>query len=247
MANPTFIQRPMLDGRVIFHVSGEKLEVTSYGLGGKAELVIPLIDLSPNYTRVSRHRWVLAMGLLGLSALLFGIIWASLTSDEPHNHLARELGILLAVTLSYGVRSLMPFVHYEFRSRDGKNTLRVFREIYQAKECDAFIAQLAACIQAVHGGLTPAEIAQQLDSIEARPADPFQKQWVLALVFGALAAVLPALPGFTHKLDAFGLLLVIGLTIGAMTCCVYSFLHKERLRWLSLIGAALGLVPPLFY
>jgi hypothetical protein len=238
----------MLEGRAIFHVSGDKLEVTTYGLSGKSEFVYPLGDLSPHCTKVSQRKLALAFGLLAISAILGAVIWKGLTSDEPANHFIYKLGLFLAVIFSYSVRAMLPFVHYEFRRQDGQKAFNVFRELHQTKECDAFVSQLSLCIEAAQGGLIPADISGHLRDIETgKKGLPIENKWISALVFGACAALLPLIPGYTDILSGFGALLVIGCTIGGMSLCVLSFLAKERWRWLSLIGAALGMVPPLFY
>jgi len=233
----------------IFQVSGDHLEVTQYGLKLTDRKVskIALREISPSYTLVSERKLTLGVAALCGSIMLVILVGHIISGDDPSQLLVKELAFVLTITSTVSIRCFLPFTRYEFRDSRGGLVFSVYREIWQSRQADAFIAQLVLCIEAAHGGLSAHEISSHLAKIEIPPPPPRQLRWAASVFFGAVAAFLPVIPRFFPVLADLGALLVMGMSFGALLMCVLSFLAKEPLRWLSIAGATLGLVPPLFY
>lgn len=247
MTHPTFIQNAWLGGRAIFHVSGAKIEISSRSLGQKLEAQFLLSELSPVSRRISEFKPKLALILFGMAFLAGNFVWWLHDIDEHLGKLIVHYCYpFIAIPVALGVRALFPFVRFEFRKVDGGAAFQIFEEVHQKKACAAFVAQLSLCIEAAKGSVLTSEIGSLLDRLEPT-STPVEHRWKGSMIFGALAVLLPPIPSYADVLGGVGVLVVMGCTIGSMIFCAVSFSAKERFRWLSLLGASMGLVPPFFY
>ena len=75
-------------------------------------------------------------------------------------------------------------------------------------------------------------------------AEPY---WKLAIYSGVLSAVYPLAAETVTALKEWTFLVVMLGTFGGLLFGVFSFVAKERMRYVSLVGMALALIAPLFY
>ena len=248
MSNARFFAKSRL-GTVYFEIQGEHLLIE--GVGSENWKCRPLLLRSINPKPELRSIRVPALFWVPLffSAACWLVAWCVLPSDwqelqrqsVPVFFMLMGPSILGAGFLGLALQGLPPLQFYVFRNHWGRDAFQIAREGTHLTECDIFVQELQRCIAIASGEAPPRESDEVL---APAPAAPPQK-WLLGLVCGGTAAVLPWLPNFVGF--GFGFVVVFFLTIGALIFSVYSFSAKEKLRWLSLLGAVLGLVPPLFY
>lgn len=244
MARPVFIATT-LTGRTTYIASPTQIDISSFGLNGRRDLLLPLAWLKPDYERVERHRPLLAVTTLSICALFVWAMFKIGEAGEPLSQIVHLVAPLLAGPLAVGLRALFPYVWYEFRDRNGHVRFAVIREPFQTKACDAFVAQLQVSIELARGSLPDENRDEYLAQLELPDAPPPQHVWKLSVGAGVASAVLPWAGDFAR--DAGGALIVMALSFAGMTLAAVSFHQKERLRWLALLGAACSLVPAFLF
>jgi hypothetical protein len=137
-------------------------------------------------------------------------------------------------------------VFYQFRNHWGNPIFNIVRERKQARECDAFVAQLVQCIELLANEVPPAPEARA-DGGSALSTTVGQDRWKVSIILGAFAAALPLWQGALHYLGDMAFPFVFLVCVVGVAMGVLSFLAKETWRWLALVGMALSLVPPFFY
>lgn len=246
MPSPIFIQRGF-GGRAIFLVSSRNLEITTSSLRGRWVQHHLLHSLDPTPKRIAEYSPQLLVSMTVVSILFGQWIWQLLRAGPAFVLFAEALLPVLLVTTAIGLRALLPFVRYEFSYCNGAPAFNVHREPYQGRDCDNFVAELIVCIDAARGRLERESITDLVAGIASPPVPPAEWKWLGALVCGSIAAILPFVHGFDRTFDAMAGPVLLAFNAGSVILAVYSFLGKERRRWLALLGVAATWFSPLFF
>ncbi len=247
MSKPTFIQDSRL-GRAIFQIGDEYIEVCARQFGRKIDQRFLLRTIDPRFISLSRRFLGLILIPLGFSISLGVAIWRIPHQNLFPHEVLPTLYIYLAVTLWFTIRGIPPVTFFEFRNHWGQMKFRINRDKKQAKECDAFVAELALRIEMASNGISSKEVARILEpdgpysTQDRQPADSRFHKGKASLVFGAIAFAFSLVP---HTDEFFwSVPLMFLCSLGGVVLGVYSFSSKETGRWFSLVGIVFSVIPP---
>lgn len=228
-------------GRSIFELHPETLEITSALFGTRARAEIPLSTISPHY-EIAAAGHLRAIGFLTILILVCILVVRLIFAQSVMPHDIAMYPAAIALALAWAATRLIPRSEFFIFCDHWKRPLfTILREREQAAECEEFIHALLDHLEG--RGVLP-ENPERLAEAERPP----QNLWKIALGCGALAALVPPLlQGRVQHAETVLLPAVIATCGCGVAACVYSFMRAERRRWWSLVGAALCLLPPLFY
>ena len=123
--------------------------------------------------------------------------------------------------------------------------------------CNAFIEALLERIERVDNPETEASTvtppAQRPSAVtlpqpeELRLFGSNEIRWKLSVAAGFASAGFPLVAPRIAANDLVILVVVLIGTLGGLLFAVLSFMAKGRMRYVSILGAILGFIPPLFY
>lgn len=244
MADYVFIQRSRF-GRSIFTLRAEELEITSYLLGQKTEVRVPLRSISSDYVREARRLpWLFRVPLvIALASFLFAYLarfrwgWPEMVAMYP----ASAFGIgCLAFALQHARRVEL----FVFRDHWERHLFSVIREREQGGECDAFVRELLDRLESVETGRRLTDTADSSHDTSGAPAAANRS--MLSIAAGAFSALVPPITE-PFLPSPFTLALVIAASTGGFIWAFHAFAAKEPNRYWSLAGVGLSIVPIVFY
>lgn len=255
MPAATFIQNSRA-GRAIFEISRDEVHVSSWMLGRRGELRVPVRELSPNYVpgsvRIYTALYGSLAGVLVCSATLWLLYRTDAVPEGPQGFLAHWPLIGLAASLVNAIRFTPRVEFFTFCNQWGRPVFSIVREKKQAAECDAFILTLVAAIELAHSEMSEADrkdalrpLLDELQSSAVVSGDV--PKWQLSLATGLAAVLLPLLPGVIASWGDLLFFVEFPLCVVAMAFGILALWNREPRRWWGLLGVALGLVPLFFY
>jgi hypothetical protein len=249
----TFTQDSRL-GRRIYQIREDALFISvPRAKGGFDEYRADLRGLDPEYQRRVTRDWALltvpgSTLVFALAALL--LLKRAELPEGAVPYFTHWPLILAASSLILVIKGLRRTESYLFKDYAGRPAVAIIREPEQAGECADFIAGLVAHIGIAQANLTATERARTLQALD-RELSPMARAgrevplWLLALVFGMLAAGVPWLPGAAGDPSLF--FIIFPLCVCGVAAGYFSFMKREPRRWWGVLGALLSLVPPFFY
>jgi hypothetical protein len=173
MSSPVFLQDSRL-GRAIFSVEGVCLEITHTGLIKKPARLIPLHSLSSDYVRTRNRNWemiLISLFLAGISGVL--TLFASRVKEPGLDMIVLLPGMMTAVYLWWGLRSIPKVDVAAFSERSGKPAFLIARSTKQAPDFDQFVGELVSRIKA-HSGPDPTRMnsPNKMSQSTASPVTP---------------------------------------------------------------------------
>lgn len=255
MPAATFIQNSRA-GRAIFEISRDKIHVSSWLLGRRSELRVPIRELSSKYVSGSVRIYAVLYGSLAgvlvCSAALWLLYHTDAVPEGPQGFLAHWPLIGLAASLINAIRFTPRVEFFTFCNQWGRPVFSIVREKKQAAECDAFILTLVAAIELSHSEMSEADrkdaLRPLLDELQSSAVVSGDiPKWQLSLATGLAAVLLPILPGVIASWGDLLFLIEFPLCVVAMALGILAIWNREPNRWWGLLGVALGLVPLFFY
>ena len=245
----TFIQESRV-GRTILQVNGDVLEGTYSFLGKKSQIRVKLRAIDP---QPLRRKWrfsalpVMLFSMIVLGSVATVGVWWILPEDAK---LVAVWPCTIPIALLFpAVRSLRPMEIIFFRNHWGRNAFYIIREPRQGPECDAFVLALVEHIRRATDG----EEARAVDERAAPTPLPSYsslvvQKWPWTVILGTISVIFPNIP---HVEEALGddMTHFAGFLISASGAFLsfMSFQRRERLKYVSLVGAILCLIAPFFY
>jgi hypothetical protein len=233
-------------GRVIFTLKSDALEIVQKRFGLLETVVVPLRSISPDYEHVARRLpfWSLLPALLTAAALLGAyclLIWQDVVPSAWAMYPA-AFGVLI---LWGTTRLLRRFDCFVFRDHWKSEIFVIAREEGQATECDAFLHTLLDHIEAAERGSDPPPPVSI--GVSHLPVEHTELKWKISLGAGVLATTLPLINLIEPEMTFYVAVVVLGATACSLLATFAAFTQKERMRYWSLLGSALSLVPYVFY
>ena len=257
MPDATFIQRSRV-GMSIFMLRADHLDVTVYHFGAKSSRQIPLKSISSEYQLMAQRFWYLILVPLVLAAACIGVAYAIL-SEEALPHIWTIYVVIFFVSAVVATLRGVPRVEvFVFFDHWKKPLFFIVREAAQAEECNAFVHDIIDHIEeresdspktrSAHAtGQSPGAAAAALRVAPKNRLARSEPHWMIALASGIFSAGYPLLAERVTGLGDWMFHMVFLGTFGGLLFGVLSFLAKERMRLLALVGMAFGLIAPVFY
>jgi hypothetical protein len=254
VADVVFIQRSRL-GRSIFTLHDDAIHVLTRTFLGTSDLKFPLRSISPDYdlkaVRIPALIWLPLLFSGGCFRLFYVLVdrdwWPEYFALYP---------LMFAFIFGWAAfQGVARLEHFVFSSHTKMPLFSIYRERAQQAECDAFVRELLDRIERVTLGLAPAEVIAPPVSAVRLPSDEDDapevrsagNRWIVALAAGLLSAVYPVymydLPGRLF----YSIEVVVLASTAGLVATYLSFAAKERMKYWALAGAALCLVPLIFY
>jgi hypothetical protein len=251
MADLAFIQKSRI-GRKFFLLKDDSIEVTLTFRGKRQQERIMLRTVNDDYERIARYFRSLVVVPLVLSGFCFWIVYVILGQDRLPHEFGLYPGIFALSFLLAAIKGVPKVDTFQFYNHWERPIFYIVRERNQAEECDAFVGELLHRIECAEKGVQLRGEEQANSYAQLTPGSlglllVGEYRWKTSIVLGALSAGLPWLTQITHRFDDYLFMLIFGATVGGVSFCVLSIQSKERFRFLSLAGAALALIAPLFY
>lgn len=211
----------------------------------KFEKTFPLSFTSPDYVRVRRRLHYLVQFPLVVACVALLIIRVlSFLPLGLYQLVVEFLGMIIFVAIWSAIRGIAPVEVVIFRNTSGKVQFDLVKEKKQAKEFEDFVSRLTSAIRGDNDSNTT---GIQVDVAEADGTATSHSYFCIAsLVVGSLWLEISHLAYWDRMggADSFLGFLVSLLGVGL---CVVSFSRVEKLRYLSVIGAALTFVHLFFH
>ncbi len=248
MASPTFIQSSRV-GRSIFQLRGDVIEITQTILGRRQETRIPIKTLSRDYDRIARRMPQLFVIPLVLCIPCFWVIDYILGQKEVPHEFAIYPGLFMLALVVAAMRGVPRIDRFQFYDYWKKPIFHIIREKKQGEECDAFVRELLERIECGENGRSISDHKTELEGVSDGlfQVQVGEHRWKASVLLGVFSAGLPWFDQLARLIGNLQFMLVFGSTVGGLVFCVLSFQSKERLRYLSVFGAALSLIAPLIY
>ncbi len=240
MSHQVFIERSRL-GKRIYELRDSSLTISGIRQFKKFEKTIPLGFTSPNYVRARRRlHYLVQVPIAKVCVGLLVLRVFSFLPTGPYVYVAEIAGILIGVSLWQAILGIPPIEIVMFKNTNGRAQFDLVKEKKQAKEFEEFVAKLASTIRGETGpASTGMLVSTAQDDEVSKPPSYF---CISSLVVGSLWLEISHLEFWARfgGSDSFVGFLISLLGAGL---CLASFVRVEKLRFWSLVGAALTLVP----
>ncbi|MFT3867333.1 MAG: hypothetical protein QM715_02435 [Nibricoccus sp.] len=254
MADRVFIQKSRL-GLAIFELKNDVVVLSKTQFGKKERTEFLLKSVSAEYQRVARRFAILIAVPLVPSLFCLWLSYELLTRERMPVALIGWPVIFAFFFLIMTIRGIPRVDAFQFFDHWGKPIFYIVRETHQAPECDDFIQELlyrVDCIEKDQAIVAddPLDAGRAIQLSEVNSMAPLfsgEYRWKTSIVFGAFSAGIPWLGALFSLFEELPFPLVFIGTVVGIAFCVLSYQAKERFRHVSLIGAALSMVAPLFY
>jgi hypothetical protein len=234
MQDIVFIQRSRF-GRTIFVLRGETLAITARQFGVETAHTYHVALIRADY-RVSTRR---AVGFIILTAVVgvvaTGAIWFLIRHPPPWEHFVKYPAIVLLACLWQVWLHARPLETFMFTDHWQQPLFSVVREPHQARECDAFIAELVDGIGRLERGQPAVDPAQTIPDLPDDP--PAEVRWIIAVSAGIVAFVFPLVAWRFAAVGLFAIPVVVVTGTCGLLATVQSYSARERKRrwcWLGL-------------
>jgi hypothetical protein len=208
-----------------------------------------LRDVSSNIDRLSQRVYRPAIFLFGIGSLqvviAFGFCFQKVIPSEAVALPVEFLGLSSVCAFIAGSRWISRLEVVKFKSTLGAPLFYLIKEKSYAGEFEAFIEKLQ---ETIRRSKEPGRISRPSTADGPMAAQKGQDHlWRFSVVLGIFAVWQPWFKPLAQLLYDVQIIVTGICCMGALAFCVFSFLKKERFRYLSLLGALLSFIPPLFY
>jgi hypothetical protein len=243
-----FIERSRL-GKTIYELSADRLKVSGKRFLQKYTLDIELRDVSSNIDRLSQRVYRPAIFFFSLGGLLaaiaVGLCFQKALPAAAAIFPIEFLGMISVCAFIVGSRWISRLEVAKFKSTLGAPLFFLIKEKSYAEEFETFIEKLQ---ENIRRSKEPGRIARPTMAAGPIAAKKAQEHlWKLSVALGMFAVVQPWVKPLAQFLYNCQIMVTGVCCMGAIAFCVFSFLTKERFRYLSLLGTFLSFIPPLFY
>jgi hypothetical protein len=240
-----FIQRSRF-GKRVYELRDSNLTISGVFAFKKFERRVNMQHISPEFIRVRRYvvRFVYVPLIF---ACLAGLLIRGLRflPGGPY-FLVVVIGAILVVTwLWQAVRGISPVEIVAFRNANNHVQFDIVKEEAQAAEFEEFIAQLSKSITGTSDSAPSGLADRRLVSLPEGQGASRGYWWIGSLSLGFAAGLL--LIANRGNQDPSVVVLTFPCSFGGLFLCIYSFVAKERFRYLSVIGALMALAPIFFH
>jgi hypothetical protein len=240
MATTVFIQRSRL-GRRIYQLHGSKLTVS----GRFWSKEFNLYYISPKFVRLKRRVPRLFQVPL-LLACVCGLIIRGLSflPEDPYFAIIIVPCYLIGIFLWQAYKGFAPLEVVFFTNTNKRIQFDIVKDEKQGADFEGFVTALVDSIDNARDSATE-RLRSELPAVSVpQRRIPY---WLYSVISGGMALSWPLVSHFVCPLGGFLFPLTFLCTLGGVWCAFVSFSKAERLRILSLVGAAAGLLPPFLY
>jgi hypothetical protein len=243
-----FIERSRL-GKTIYELSADRLKVSGKRFLQKYAMDVELRDVSSNIDRLSQRVYRPAIFLFGIGSLqavvAVGLCFQKALIAEAVVLPVEFLGLSSVCAFIAGSRWISRLEVAKFKSTLGAPLFFLIKEKSYADEFEAFIDKLQ---ETIRRSKEPGRISQPTAADQPSAAQKSQEHlWKFSVALGIFAVGQPWFKPLAQLLYDCQIIVTGVCCMGGLVYCVFSFLKKERFRYLSLLGAILSFIPPLFY
>jgi hypothetical protein len=243
-----FIERSRL-GKTIYELSADRLKVSGKRFLQKYSMDVELHDVSSNIDRLSQRVYRPAIFLFGIgslqAAIAVGLCFQKALPSEAVALPVEFLGLSSVCAFFAGARWISRLEVVKFKSTLGAPLFFLIKEKTYAGEFEAFIEKLQENIRRSKESGRIARPTMAGGPVAAQKAQ--EHLWKLSLALGIFAVGQPWIKSLAEFLYPCQIIVTGVCCMGGLGFCIFSFLSKERFRYLSLLGALLSFIPPLFY
>jgi hypothetical protein len=230
-------------------LSADRLKVSGKRFLRKYTMDVELRDVSSNIDRLSQRVYGPALFLFGVGTLQAGIAVALCLQKavpvEAVAHVAGILGLSAVGAFVACSRWISRLEVVKFKSALGATLFILIKEKRYADELEVFVEKLQ---ESIRRSKEPGRISRptMVDTpIAAQKAH--EHLWKFSVALGIFAVEQPWIKPLAQLLYDWQIIVTGLCCLGGLLLCVFSFIMKERFRYLALLGAILSFIPPLFY
>jgi hypothetical protein len=243
MSCEVFIQRSRL-GKRIYELKDSTLTISGTFQFKKFEKKFPLGFTSPDYIRVRRRlHYLVQIPIVGVCIGLLALRILSFLPWGLYIYVVYLSGTWIVVSVCQAIRGIPPVEVVVFKNTNGKAQFDLVKEKKQSREFEEFVAKLTS---AIRGEVRSTEMQMEIDAdLDASKSNSYF--WISSLVVGSLWLEISYLKFWVTMETGWDFFTGFLASLIGVGLCIASFAKNEKLRYLSLAGAALTFVHLFFH